>query len=192
MTIAPIRQLAMQLKNIIHQITFKSCNIFLVPFAILKNLPRAEQIFNRYDIIVRMNQLFSANSLHTENDTPPPIKLPPILSKSRIAYIFWMQLAKDFPKTSRYTLGNKIDEHFLNMLSYGYLATYQSPAEKILTLTRAVTQLDLVKFFLSIAWESHIIANNHYIILSENLDEIGRMLGGWKKGLEKNEKLPKK
>lgn len=96
-----------------------------------------------------------------------------------------MGLVKDFPKTSRYTLGNKIDEHFLNKLSYIYLATYQPPAEKILTLTRAITQLDLVKFLLSIAWESHIVANNHYITLSENLDEIGRMLGGWKKGLEK-------
>ena len=96
-----------------------------------------------------------------------------------------MQLTKDFPKTSRYTLGNKIDEHFLNMLSHIYVATYQPPSEKIITLTRAITQLDLAKFFFSISWESHIVANNHYIKLSGDLDEIGRMLGGWKKGLEK-------
>lgn len=131
--------------------------------------------------MVAMSQLFS----HTLNNTPPPTKLPAILSKSKRAYIVWMQLVKDFPKTSRYTLGNKIDEHFLAMTSYAYLATYQAPAEKIITLTRAITQLDLVKFLLSIAWEGKIIANNHYLKLSEDLDEIGRMLGGWKKGLEK-------
>lgn len=102
-----------------------------------------------------------------------------------MAYIAWIGLVKDFPKTSRYTLGNKIDEHFLNMISYVYLAAYQPAAEKIMTLTRAIIQLDLVKFLLSITWESHIIANNHYLKLSADLDEIGRMLGGWKKGLEK-------
>lgn len=95
-----------------------------------------------------------------------------------------MQLARDVPKTSRHTLANKLDEHFLNMLSYIYLATYQSPSDKIVTLTRATTQLDLVKFFFSITWESQIVPENHYITLSTDLDEIGRMLGGWKKGLE--------
>ncbi len=117
---------------------------------------------------------------------PPPIKLPAILSKSRSAYITWIGLVKDFPKTSRYTLGNKIDEHLLKVISYGYLATYQNPQDKIITISRAITQLDLAKFLLSIAWESGIIQNNHYISFSEQLDEIGRMLGGWKKGLEKN------
>lgn len=95
-----------------------------------------------------------------------------------------MQLVKDFPKTSRYALGNKIDEHFLTMISFIYLATYQNPTEKNITLTRAITQLDLAKFLFSIAWESQIVANNHYVKLSADLDEIGRMLGGWKKGLE--------
>lgn len=96
-----------------------------------------------------------------------------------------MGLAKDFPKTTRHTLGYKIDEHFLKMLSYVYLATYQSPSEKIFTLSRAITQLDLAKFLLSIAWESKVIPDNHYIKLSTDLDEIGRMLGGWKKRLDK-------
>lgn len=95
-----------------------------------------------------------------------------------------MQLARDIPKTSRHTLGNKIDSHFLNMLSSIYLATYQPAIEKIETLTRAITELDLVKFFFSIIWESKTIHDIHYIKLSTDLDEIGRMLGGWKKGLE--------
>jgi hypothetical protein len=29
------------------------------------------------------------------------------------------------------------------------------------------------------------MANNQYIKISVDLDEIGRMLGGWKKGIEK-------
>ena len=148
----------------------------------LERLPGFEEILDRYDIIVRMNQNFSGHSVKST----PPIQLPAIVSKSKLAYLFWMQLVKDFPKTSRHTLGNKIDEHFLNMLSYVYLATYQPPSEKVITLGRAITQLDLMKFIFSIAWESQIVANAHYIKMSADLDEVGRMLGGWKKGLEKN------
>ena len=96
-----------------------------------------------------------------------------------------MEILKNFPKTSRYTLGNNIDQHFLNMLAYVYQATYQNPTEKINTIVRATGQLDMAKFLLSVAWEGKIMANNQYIKISADLDEIGRMLGGWKKGIEK-------
>ena len=122
---------------------------------------------------------------HSNNSTPPPAKLPVILPKSKIAYIAWMEILKNFPKTSRYTLGNNIDQHFLNMLAYVYQATYQNPTEKINTIVRAIGQLDMAKFLLSVAWEGKIMANNQYIKISADLDEIGRMLGGWKKGIEK-------
>ena len=51
----------------------------------------------------------------------------------------------------------------------------------------AISKLDGVKFFLQIAWENKCIPNDKYSLLSEKLDEIGRMLGGWKKGLEKTQ-----
>lgn len=45
------------------------------------------------------------------------------------------------------------------------------------------------KFFLQIAWEIKALDNKKYIMLSECLNEIGRMLGGWIKGL-KSKTLP--
>jgi len=96
-----------------------------------------------------------------------------------------MQLVKDFPKTSRHSLGSKIDQHFLNMLGHVYGSVYQPPAEKSVTISKAISELDMVKFFLSIAWESAILQNNHYVQISADLDEVGRMLGGWKKGVDK-------
>jgi hypothetical protein len=38
---------------------------------------------------------------------------------------------------------------------------------------------------LQIAWENKCVKNDNYTLLSEQLIEIGKMLGGWKKGLEK-------
>jgi len=45
----------------------------------------------------------------------------------------------------------------------------------------ASAKLDSLKFFLQIAWEIKALDNKKYIALSENLSEIGRMLGGWQK-----------
>jgi len=66
-----------------------------------------------------------------------------------------------------------------------FISIYLPPELKISKLTIAISKLDGVKFFLQIAWENKCIPNSKYSILSEQLNEIGRMLGGWKKGLEK-------
>ena len=51
-------------------------------------------------------------------------------------------------------------------------------------LGKIISRLDVLKFFIQIAWENKLIPEDKYIILSEQLHEIGRMLGGWKKGLQ--------
>ena len=52
-----------------------------------------------------------------------------------------------------------------------------------------LTRLDILKFFSQLAWENKLIPNDKYIELFERLLEIGRMLGGWRKGLLEK-KLP--
>jgi len=43
--------------------------------------------------------------------------------------------------------------------------------------------IDVLKFFLQVAWEIKALDNKKFIELSEKLIEIGRMLGGWNKQL---------
>jgi hypothetical protein len=42
----------------------------------------------------------------------------------------------------------------------------------------------LLKFFLQIAWEHKVVDHKQYSTLILNLDEVGRMLGGWKKDIQ--------
>ena len=37
---------------------------------------------------------------------------------------------------------------------------------------------------MQLAWENKLIKTEKYAGLSSELEEVGRMLGGWKKGLE--------
>lgn len=84
----------------------------------------------------------------------------------------------------RYTLAEKIDITFLNILEYLFIAGYQNKNEKLPTIRLALRKSDLLKFFLRISWELHGLDNKKYILISEKVEELGRMVGGWKKGLE--------
>lgn len=115
---------------------------------------------------------------------PEKAKLLPVLEKTKTTYILWFNYREYFPKKSRYTLGDKIDRLFLTLLDLINLASYQKPEDKIITLTKSILTLDSLKFFLQLSFETKLLDTEKYITLSEHLQELGRMLGGWRKGLE--------
>lgn len=90
---------------------------------------------------------------------------------------------QDFPRLSRYTLGSKIDTLFTDTIEFLLLAGYASKSQKTGIVARASTKLDALKFFLQVAWELKLLDNKRYISLSEQLAEVGKMLGGWRKQL---------
>lgn len=125
---------------------------------------------------------------------PPPsstnLRLPVVLVKAKSAYALWFKALADFPKSYRHNLGGKVDGYFLELLENIFVSLYLSGDHKINRLTISISKLDGVKFFLQLAWENKCLATNQYSLLSSQLDEIGKMLGGWRKGLE-NKTPPK-
>jgi hypothetical protein len=63
-------------------------------------------------------------------------------------------------------------------------ASYSDKAGKLISLASGSLKLDLLKFFLQIAWDIKSLDNKKYILLSERFNEIGKMLGGWIKSLK--------
>ena len=76
-------------------------------------------------------------------------------------------------------IGNKIDFLFLDVIESIIKAGYSDKLEKEIFLKRASVKMDLLKFFLQVAWEIKSLDNKKYINISEKLNEIGKMLGGW-------------
>lgn len=112
----------------------------------------------------------------------------PVIHKLLAVYKQWQDFLPDFPKTSRYTLGARIDNSFIQVAELVFSACYLKVEQKIIAIEKASAKLDLLKFFLRMAWEIKAIDNKKYIVLSEQLDEIGKMLGGWTRQLKT--KLP--
>ena len=116
--------------------------------------------------------------------TPPPAhSSPQILQHLLQAYLLWQEFLNNFPKKSRYTLGAKIEQCFLDTLEAIFVASIQPREKKLPYLERAVIKFDTLKFFLQTAWESKALDNNKYVALSKPLEEIGRQLGGWYKNI---------
>jgi hypothetical protein len=84
----------------------------------------------------------------------------------------------------RFGIGNKIEQNFLFILEFTFQSAYLPLELKTATIAKAISRLDILKFFMQLAWERKLIPTEKYSDLTLMLGEIGKMLGGWKKGLE--------
>jgi hypothetical protein len=71
------------------------------------------------------------------------------------------------------------------MLELAVQASYSLKPEKISIVKQTAVKLDILKFLLQISWELKLLDHKKYQILASPLAEIGKMLGGWLKYLEK-------
>ena len=122
-----------------------------------------------------MNKL---NSVHTNNVTPPPTILP-VLDRLKTVYRLWHEYHEKIPKSQKYSLGNKIDYIFIEIIEMISSAAFSIKSEKLPYIKVAIRKLDTLKILIMVLWESKGLDDKKYIILSEKLHEIGKMIGGW-------------
>ena len=113
-----------------------------------------------------------------------------ILSKIKEGYLFWMGIVPHIPRTARYTLGIIIENKFLDLLESSYTSYFSGKDKKLVLLSECIFTADILKFLVTTCWEGKFISNRQYESMSTKLDEIGKMLYGWKKSLEIPTKPP--
>ena len=99
--------------------------------------------------------------------------------------MLWYEYYQIIPKTHRYSLGQRIDTLFVEIMEALATASFLLREEKIPYVRLAIRKVDTLKVFLMILWETKSLDNKKYIALSVKIDEIGRMLGGWNGQLQK-------
>jgi len=87
------------------------------------------------------------------------------------------------PRTERFGIGLRIDNLFLDLLELLRKATYAGISTKLTILEDALVKTDGLRFFLQISWETKLISNDHFLAIGGEVEEVGKMIGGWKKGL---------
>ena len=103
----------------------------------------------------------------------------PIFKKTYDLYKKFYGLRGGVPKQDRFTIWQRSEDLILEILEYILDASQLSKVEKLPVLRRASTKLNFLRVFLRLCKETKVLDDKKYIRLEQNVDEIGRMLGGW-------------
>ena len=122
---------------------------------------------------------------------PPPARILPVLETVKRAYIIWHEYHNILPKTQRYSLGNRIDKIFIELIEAILTAIFLAREEKLPYVRLSIRKLDVLKVLILILWETKSLDNKKYIVLSVPIDEVGKMLGGWYGQVSKQNSLTK-
>ncbi len=97
----------------------------------------------------------------------------------------WYSYYQALPKLHRHSLGQKIDNLFVESIEAINTASFLSRDEKQPWVRLAIRKIDTLKVMLMVLWETKSLDNKKYIAISVKIDEVGRMLGGWNGQLTK-------
>lgn len=103
----------------------------------------------------------------------------PIFKKTYELYKDFHAFRNDVPKQDRHTIWQRCESIILEILENIINASQLSKAEKLPMLQKASLKLNFLRVFLRLCKETKVLNSVRYIRLEENVDEIGRMLGGW-------------
>lgn len=107
-------------------------------------------------------------------------KLPSITIKILESYKLWHELRKSLEKFNKYSIGLKIDSLYVEIIERLFQAQYISKEKKAEVLQFATIKLDTLKFFVFTLLEIKGVSEEMYLKLNGTLEEVGKMLYGWK------------
>jgi hypothetical protein len=103
----------------------------------------------------------------------------PIFKKTYDLYKAFYVYRADVPRQDRYTLWQRSENCILDVLEGVLLASQISKAEKVPVLENTSVKLNTLRVFIRLMKDVKAIDNKRYIAFESDIDEIGRMLGGW-------------
>lgn len=98
-------------------------------------------------------------------------------------YKSWLPIQRNLPKGERFGLGAKIDQLFITLLEKLHRASFSSPEAKLPMLSEALLTVDSIRFFIQLSWELKLIPTKQFSEIGQDIESVGKMVGGWRKGL---------
>ncbi len=103
-------------------------------------------------------------------------------------FVKWLLVTTDrFPKSARFTFSDRLIN--LAFLIVEDLVEARYSRNKTMILRRANMNLEKLRIFIRICFETRVLPRKAYEQASYNINEVGKMLGGWMKQQDDNEKI---
>ena len=105
--------------------------------------------------------------------------IAPVLEKM-YQFLLWLTpTVEKFPRTQKFTLGDRIQALSLVVLEGLIEANYRR--ERLPILVQVNLNLEKLRFLFRLASDLHCMDLRRYEFAVRQLDEVGRMVGGWMK-----------
>ena len=109
-----------------------------------------------------------------------PPDTPPVVVQKTYEFVLWLlPKVESFPRSYRFTVGERLTGAGLDLLTTLVEAAYSSQKKGL--LDSANRKVNAVRYLLRLAKDLKLMTIDSYGLSAENLDEIGRMVGGWRK-----------
>lgn len=100
--------------------------------------------------------------------------------EAHFQFLLWLIPAVEkFPRTQRFLLGDRIQTTALDVLESLIEATYNH--DRVAALANANLGIEKLRFFFRLATALKYLDVRRYTHAARQLDETGRMIGGWRK-----------
>ena len=114
------------------------------------------------------------------NDTPSNARKTGPALEAMYQLLTWLIPTVDnFPRKQKFVLGDRIENVALDVLDNLITATFTKSRET--ALAAANLGLDRLRFLIRLSQDLRLIDMKRYEFACRGLDDIGRMIGGWKK-----------
>lgn len=116
--------------------------------------------------------------------TEKPRSQSPIFVKTYDFLLWLIPLTLKYPKSQRFLLAEKTSKlalEFYDLILTGALTQSNSPS----FFNEADLLLNKIRLYIRLSFDLKCISINQYEFASKSLDEIGRLLGGWKNRIRK-------
>ncbi|MFN7056856.1 diversity-generating retroelement protein Avd [Hyphomonas sp.] len=103
-----------------------------------------------------------------------------VIAELSFQFLVWVtQKVEKFPRTHKFTIGDRIQGLVIDIQQGLVEATYTR--DRAALLRQAQLQLEKLRFLFRLAAEIRLINADSYQHAARQIDEIGRMTGGWQK-----------
>ncbi len=109
----------------------------------------------------------------------------PVLNKSYELYKLFHEYRKVVPKQDRFTIYERSEHVILSTIELLLEASYGDKERKIILLEKASVKLNVLRFLVRLMKETKTFDLKKYTNIEIIIDEIGRMIGGWIRSMNK-------
>jgi hypothetical protein len=100
--------------------------------------------------------------------------------EAHFRFLLWLvPTVEKFPRSQKFLLGDRIQSTALDVLESLVDATYTRDRKAY--LSRANLGIEKLRFLFRLAFELKHLDSRRYEYAARSLDEIGRLIGGWRK-----------